>query len=87
MTYRKCRRGNVRIFCNVADFPEFDIDYTGAHEDDDADASLHQMVWGQPSAGVVDGDNEQIVQCLEHIRRCDSSVPFFFVKRRVFYYV
>jgi hypothetical protein len=41
---------------------------TGAHDVGDADAGHRQVVQGQPSARVVDGDEEQIIQCLEHVR-------------------
>jgi hypothetical protein len=68
------------IFCCAAvNDADLDVGYIGAHEDDTADAGLCQVVQGQPSAGVMDGDDEQIIQCLEHVwvRLSFLSFPFF----------
>jgi hypothetical protein len=58
------------FWCHVTNFVEFDIGCTGAYDGSDVDAGLRQMVQRQSSAGVVDGDEGQIIDCLEHIRQC-----------------
>jgi hypothetical protein len=37
---------------------DLNIGFTGAHDGDDADAGHRQVVRGQPSTEVVDGDDE-----------------------------
>jgi hypothetical protein len=39
--------------------------------------AFHQMVWGQLSTVVMDRDDEQIIQCLKHVRPHD----YFFASR------
>jgi hypothetical protein len=56
------------IFLDVLFIVEFDIGWAGGHGGGDADAGPHQMVQGQLSVGVVDEDDGQIIDCLEHIR-------------------
>jgi hypothetical protein len=56
---------------HVAIFVEFDIICVGAYDGGDADVGLRQMVQGQPSAGVVDEDEGQIIDYIEHVRHCD----------------
>jgi hypothetical protein len=66
------------IFCGpIVDRVGFDIGCAGAHDGDDADVGLHQMVQGQLLTWIVDRDDEQIIQCLEHVRPHDLSFPFF----------
>jgi hypothetical protein len=48
---------------------EFDIGWTGVCGGGDANASLCQMVQRRPSAWVVDEDDGQVIDCLEHINR------------------
>jgi hypothetical protein len=40
----------------------------GVHDDVTAGGGLHEMIQGGPSSGFGDDDDEQIVQCLEHLR-------------------
>jgi hypothetical protein len=51
-------------------YVHLDVDYAGDHgdDDDDGDVGLPQMVQGQPSTEIVDGDDDQIIQCLEHVK-------------------
>jgi hypothetical protein len=68
------------IFCSaIVKDVDLDVGCAGTHGGGDANASLRQVVQGEPSAGVMDGDDEQIIQCLEHVRPCDLSFAFFFV--------
>jgi hypothetical protein len=54
---------------------EFDIGCACAHDGGDADAGLHQVVQGKPSARLVDEDGEQIIDCLKHIKRRNLPPP------------
>jgi hypothetical protein len=45
---------------------DLNIGFAGAHDGDQADAG-HEVVQGQPSTEVADEDDEQIIQCLEHV--------------------
>jgi hypothetical protein len=45
--------------------------YIGVCDDDDARADFHQVVQGEPSSRLGDDDDEQIVQCLQHVRILD----------------
>jgi hypothetical protein len=55
-------------------YVHLDVDYTGAHgDDDDGDDGLRQMVHGQTATEIVDGDDDKIIQCLKHVR-----APFIF---------
>jgi hypothetical protein len=45
--------------------------YTGVHNDNDGEAAFHPVVQGQPSSGFTDDDDEQIIQCLQHVRILD----------------
>jgi hypothetical protein len=61
--------------CTVVDSVDHDIEYTGVHDDDDADP--RQMVQGEPSSELVDNADEQIVQCLQHVRQHDFVLVIF----------
>jgi hypothetical protein len=37
------------------------------------------MVQGKPSAGLVDGDDEQIIDCLEHVRDVFWTITRFLI--------
>jgi hypothetical protein len=50
-----------------------DIEYAGVHDDGSADANPRQMVWGELSSELEDDADEQIIQCLEHVRQHDLS--------------
>jgi hypothetical protein len=50
-----------RMLCGAfVSYVHLDIDYIDAHgdDDDDGDAGLRQMVQGQPSTEIVDGDDD-----------------------------
>jgi hypothetical protein len=60
------------FYDNVANFAKFDIVITGAADDGDgADAALCQVIQGQSLAWVVDENDGQIIDCLEHVRCCN----------------
>jgi hypothetical protein len=63
-----CAFGCFECFVVLLLVLDLDIGFVGAHDVGDADAGHHQVVQGQPSTGVVDGDEEQIIQCLKHMR-------------------
>jgi hypothetical protein len=68
------------MFCSaVVKDVDLDVGCTGTHDGGNADVGLCQVVQGELSAGVMDGDDEQIIQCLEHVRTYDLSFAFFFV--------
>jgi hypothetical protein len=47
------------MFCGAfVDYVDLDVGCRGAHDGVDADASLRQMVQGQPSTEIVIGDDE-----------------------------
>jgi hypothetical protein len=52
-----------RMLCGAfVSYTHLDVDYAGARgDDDDGDAGLRQMVQGQPSTRIVDGDDVQII--------------------------
>jgi hypothetical protein len=52
--------------------------YSGVHVDIDTGTDFHQMVQGGPSSGFRDDDDdEQIVQCLRHVRILGFILIFF----------
>jgi hypothetical protein len=58
----------LRTSCAAVDRTDPDIKYICACDDDGADTDPHQMVQGQPSFELVNNADEQIVQCLKHVR-------------------
>jgi hypothetical protein len=57
------------MFCDAfANYVDFGVGCADGYDGDIADASLRQMVQGQSSTSTVGGDDEQIIQCLEHVR-------------------
>jgi hypothetical protein len=54
-----------------------DIEYTSVHGDGGAETDPHQVVRAGPSFELADDADEQIVQCLEHVRRNNFSLVIF----------
>jgi hypothetical protein len=75
------RVGELSCFCMFCSVVVNDVDLgvgcAGTHDGGDADAGLCQVVQGQSSIGVMDGDDEQIIQCLKHVGPRDLSFTFF----------
>jgi hypothetical protein len=72
------------VFCaSFVSYIHLDVGYAGAHgDDDDGNASPQQMVQGKRLIEIVDGDDNQNIQCLEHVR-AQLIFPIF----RVFVYI
>jgi hypothetical protein len=51
--------------------------YTGVRDDEDARADFHQMIQGETSSRLGDDGDEQIVQCLQHVRILDVTPTFY----------
>jgi hypothetical protein len=61
------------VLCAVVDHADPDLECTGVHIDGGAGADPRQVVRGEPLSEFANNDDEQIVQCLEHVRQCDLS--------------
>jgi hypothetical protein len=65
----------LQILCVVINCGDFDVVCIGVPDDGSAGGDLHQLAQGLSSFEFID-DDEQIVQCLEHVRLL--SLPWYF---------
>jgi hypothetical protein len=55
------------VSCAVVHGGDLIVGYSGVCNDGDGDASLCQVFQGQSSNEIVDRNDDQVIQCLEHV--------------------